>query len=245
MLIDLVNLDDDETADLSSVRFIGYGGSPLPQNVAEAFEERYGVDIYGGYGLTETTPLATFNPLDDRRKHGSMGLPHANEVDVRVVDPESGEEVTQGNPGELQIRGSTVTPGYYDAPEETERAFTDDGWFRTGDVVRRDEDGIIWFVDRTDNMIVTGGENVYPKQVEETLYRHPDIRNVAVVGVPDERFVTRIKAVVVADEQLSQEDLREFCESEGLADYKQPREIEFREELPKTASGKIDRTALE
>ena len=246
MVIDLTNLDSVEDYDLSSTRFIGYGGAPLPPSVAEAFEAQYGISIYGGYGMTETTPYAVFNPLDDgRKKHGSMGLADPNEVDIRIVDPETGEETSATEPGELQIRGTTVTPGYLRSPEADQKAFTEDGWLRSGDIVYQDEDGFLWFVDRKDDMIVTGGENVYPKEVEETLYSHPAIEQVAVIGVPDDRFVTRVKAVLVASEVLDLDEIRAHCESEGLADYKRPREIEQADELPKTASGKIDKKALE
>lgn len=244
MYVDLVNHESFGDYDLSSLEEAMEGGTKMPTAVQRRFEAVADVDLFEAYGLTETgggTHVgfgATFGP-----KHGTVGQP-MRATDCKIVD-ETGTEVPSGETGELLVRGPHVMAGYYDRPEATEAAFTDDGYFRTGDVARRDEDNYYEIVDRKSNVIVTAGYNVYPKEVEEVLHEHPGVRDAAVVGVPDERRNETVKAYIIPDgaTDVTAEELRRFCLDE-LAAYKHPREVEFVQRLPRTHSGKVKKFEL-
>jgi long-chain acyl-CoA synthetase len=214
------------------------GGSAMPVEVMRAFDGKYGVNILEGYGLSETSPVASFNSPDQPKKAGSIGTPLKG-VEFKLVD-EHGNTVTQPNvPGEICIKGPNVMKGYYKRPEATADAIKD-GWFATGDIAHRDEDGFYFIVDRKKDMIIRGGFNVYPREVEEVLYAHPAIGEVAVIGVAHESHGEEVKAVVAfkPGQEESVDGLIMYCK-EHLAAYKYPRIIEVRDSLPKTATGKI------
>ncbi len=218
------------------------GGSSLPVELLRRFEEAFDVPILEGYGLSETSPVACFNQQGRPRKVGSVGQAILG-MELRVVDPD-GNEVPSGETGEIVIRGHSVMKGYYNRPEETAKAIRN-GWFHSGDVGIRDEEDYFSIVDRIKDMIIRGGYNVYPREVEEALIAHPEVSLAAVVGVPDEQYGEEIKAFVVLQEgsSLTPETLRDWSK-ERLANYKYPREIVFADSLPLTASGKILRREL-
>ncbi|WP_457631637.1 long-chain-fatty-acid--CoA ligase [Oceanithermus sp.] len=230
--------------DLTSIRACISGSAPLPVEVAETFERITGAKLVEGYGLTESAPVTHANPIYGRRKIGSIGLPLPS-VDAQVVD-DNGKPLPAGEIGELVVRGPNVMKGYWNRPEETAQTLKD-GWLFTGDVARMDEEGYFYIVDRKKDMIIAGGYNIYPREVEEVLYQHPAVKEAAVVGVPDAYRGETVKAFVVLKEgyegEVGEEDLRAFAK-ERLAAYKVPKLWEFREELPKTAVGKILRRML-
>ncbi|KUP09179.1 long-chain fatty acid--CoA ligase [Bacillus coahuilensis m2-6] len=227
--------------DLQSLRLCISGGASLPVALLENFEKNLMLMISEGYGLSEASPVTCFNPLDRPRKAGSIG-PSIVNVENKVVN-ELGEEVPVGQPGELIVRGPNVMKGYYQMPEETE-ATIKDGWLYTGDIATMDEDGYFTIVDRKKDMILVGGYNVYPREVEEVLYAHPEVIETAVLGVPDPNFGESIKCFVVKrSKDVTEEALLAYCK-EHLAKYKIPSSIEFIEELPKNTTGKILRRAL-
>ncbi|CAO5155783.1 Long-chain-fatty-acid--CoA ligase [Frankia sp. AiPs1] len=233
--------DLDRIAD--NLRLCVSGGSAMPVELLRTFEGRFGVAILEGYGLSETSPVATFNRADRPRRAGSIGLPIWG-VEVRVVR-EDGSTAAVDETGELRVRGHNVMRGYLGQPEATAAAIDAAGWFRTGDLVRRDADGYLYLVDRLKEMIIRGGFNVYPREIEEVLLTHPEISLVAVVGVPHERHGQEIKAFVIREPgaTLTADEL--IAWSRGvLAAYKYPRLIEFRDTLPMTAAGKILKRAL-
>ncbi|HEY8547375.1 MAG TPA: long-chain fatty acid--CoA ligase [Acidimicrobiales bacterium] len=213
------------------------GGAALPMEVLTGFQERFGVKILEGYGLSETSPVATFNRYDKPTKPGTVG-PAVWGVRVRVVDSED-RDVPTGEQGEVVIKGHNVMKGYLGRPEATAEALRG-GWFHTGDVGFLDEDGYLTITDRVKDMIVRGGYNVYPREVEEVLMTHPAVSLVAVVGVPHDRLGEEIKAFVVPSEGASVEadELIAWAKSQ-MADYKYPRQVEFLDELPMNATGKI------
>ncbi|MBR7555025.1 fatty acid--CoA ligase family protein [Allobacillus sp. GCM10007491] len=232
----LLQYPDEEAKDFSSIRFCISGGASMPVALLEKFEQRFNIRLSEGYGLSESSPVTCFNPLDRPRKAGSIGRSITN-VENKVVD-ENGEEVPIGQVGELIVRGPNVMKGYYKMPEETQ-ATIKDGWLYTGDMARMDEDEYFYIVDRKKELILVGGYNVYPREIEEVLYGHGKVSEVAVIGVPDENLGEAIIAyVVVNDDQVTREELVALCK-EKLAKYKQPKEIEFLEELPKNTTGKI------
>lgn len=227
-------------ADLSSLRYAVVGGAPMPLPLIETWHGR-GVFVRQGYGLTEVGPNCFSLHQDDAaRKRGSIGFPNFY-LDARIVD-ETGEDVTDETPGELWLRSPVVTPGYWRKPEETRAAITN-GWFHTGDVVKRDTEGFFHVVDRKKNMFISGGENVYPAEIERVLDQHPDVVESAVIGVPDARWGEAGLAFLVTRRDLGEASLRTHCEA-SLARYKIPREYRFVAELPRNEAGKIDRTAL-
>jgi long-chain acyl-CoA synthetase len=242
----LLNCPNAEQFDLARIarnlRLCVSGGAAMPVEVLHAFERKYQVPILEGYGLSETSPTATFNRLDRPRKPGSIGLPIWG-VEVRVVDEEM-NDVPVGEPGEIVIRGHNVMKGYYRRPVETAEAFRG-GWFHSGDVGKRDEDGYFYVVDRTKDMIIRGGFNVYPREIEEVLMTHPAISLAAVVGIPDEEHGEEIKAYVVphAWANVTEAEIVEWARKE-IASYKYPRIVEFRQSLPMTATGKVLKTEL-
>jgi long-chain acyl-CoA synthetase len=214
------------------------GGSALPVEVLNGFEKRFGVPILEGYGLSETSPIATFNPLDRPSRPGSIGLPVWG-VEVKVVR-EDGTETAVDEPGELCIRGHNVMKGYLNRPQATAEAIDERGWFRTGDIGKRDADGYLFIIDRQKDMIIRGGFNVYPRELEEVLLTHPQVSLAAVVGVPHDSHGEEIKAFVIRtpDATISEAELIAWCR-QTMAAYKYPRIVEFRDSLPMNATGKI------
>jgi long-chain acyl-CoA synthetase len=228
--------------DLSSVRLAVSGAAPLPGRVLEAFRERFGITIWEGYGLTETAPAVTTNALGEEAKRDSIGMVLPG-VEVRLVD-EDGDDVEEGDPGEIIIRGPNVFAGYWRRPEET-RASLRDGWLRTGDVAYRDEEGYLYIVDRTKDLIIVSGFNVFPTEVEDAIVSHPSVAECVVLGVPDERTGEAVKALVVVrpGERLTEDEILEHCRR-TLARFKWPRQVEFVDALPKQITGKVLRRAL-
>jgi len=246
MVIDLLE-HGVEGYDLSALETVGVGGSPMPKERIEAVEEAFDVTLLEGYGMTETTPLAAINrPDQDVRKAGSIGPPASEVVDVRIEDPETGDAVGTDEKGELLWHGDTVTPGYFRMPEKNEEAFVErEGkrWLRSGDVARMDADGHLFVEDRIDDMIITGGENVYPREVEDVVYGLDGVVEVGVIGTPHDRLGETVTAAVVAEDGLTDGDIEEHCR-ERLTDYKVPRRVEFLGELPKTSTRKVDKVSL-
>ena len=221
----------------STLRLGVSGGASLPVEVIKGVEERFNIPLLEGYGLSETSPVASFGRLDKPRKPGSIGIPIWG-VEMRAVDTD-GKPVAMGERGEIIMRGHNVMKGYYNRPAETAEAFKG-GWFHTGDVATVDEDGYYYIVDRIKDIILRGGFNVYPREIEEVLLTHPAISLAAVIGVPDEEHGEEIKAFIVlkADAQAGPEEIVAWSK-EQMAAYKYPRLIEIRESLPMTATGKI------
>jgi long-chain acyl-CoA synthetase len=231
--------------DLTSIKAAISGAGPLMREVQERFEQLTGARIVEGYGLSEASPITHANPIYGRRKIGSIGLPWPD-TEARIVDIETGERALPvGEAGELIVRGPQVMKGYWNKPEETALALRD-GWLHTGDIARMDEEGFFYIVGRIKDMIKTAGENVYPREVEEVLYTHPKVKEAVVVGLPHEKFLgEKIKAYVVLKEgqRATAEELIQYCR-ERLSKFKVPREIEFRDQLPKTLVGKMLRRVL-
>jgi long-chain acyl-CoA synthetase len=220
------------------------GGAALPVEVLRGFEERFDCKLLEGYGLSETSAIASFNHADRERKPGSVGTPIEG-VQMKVVD-DKGAEVAQGEVGEIVIRGHNVMKAYWNRPEATAEAIDADGWFHSGDLGKVDEDGYYFIVDRMKDMIIRGGYNVYPREIEEVLYEHPAVREAAVIGVPHDELGEEVAAVVALKkgEQLSAEDLQAYVKAQ-VAAYKYPRTIWFVDELPKNPTGKILKRAIE
>ncbi len=218
------------------------GGAPMPVEVMKAFQEKFGVRVMEGYGLSETSPLATFNHFEKPSKPGSVGQPIFG-VDVRCFD-ENDKEVPRGERGEVVIRGTNVMKGYYKRPEATAEAFRN-GWFHTGDIGIVDDEGYLSIVDRKKDMILRGGYNVYPRELEEVIITHPAVSLCAVIGVPDERLGEEVKAFVVLKQgaDLSEAEFTTWCKQQFAAN-KYPRHVEFRSELPIGGTGKIFKRAL-
>jgi long-chain acyl-CoA synthetase len=230
--------DDVDLAKIkSTLRICAAGGASLPVEVLRAFEAKFEVAILEGSGLSETSPVVTFNHLHKERKPGSVGTPVWG-VEVRVVDDDD-EDVPAGQPGEVIVRGHCVMKGYLNNPHATAEAFRG-GWFHTGDIGQFDDEGYLYIVDRLKDMIIRGGFNVYPRELEEVLLTHPDVSLAAVVGVPDEEYGEEIKAFVVPkpNHAIEVDALIEWSK-QHLAAYKYPRIVEVRETLPMTATGKI------
>jgi long-chain acyl-CoA synthetase len=243
MYFALLHHPDADRYDVSSLRYCVTGGAPMPVEVLHNFDRKYGVKILEGYGLSETSPAASFNRLDRPRKPGSIGLPLPG-VDFKLID-DAGNVIEEPLvPGEVCIRGPCVMKGYYKRPEATAESIVN-GWFKSGDVAHRDADGFYFIVDRKKDMIIRGGFNVYPREIEEVLYAHPAVLEAAVIGVPHERHGEEIKALVVAKPGLAidVDEVIAYCK-DRLAAYKYPRLVEVRESLPKTATGKILKRAL-
>lgn len=237
----LYQFPEGKPENLESLRFCFSGGASLPVSMLRNFEEKFNVVILEGYGLSEASPTTTFNPLDRERKPGSIGTSISN-VETKVVN-DFGEEVPVGEVGELIIRGPNVMKGYYKMPEETKMAIKD-GWLYSGDMAKMDEDGYFYIVDRKKDLIIVGGYNVYPREVEEVFYHHPAVVEAAVFGVPDaDRGEAVVAYVATKDPFITVEQLLAYCK-EHLAKYKLPSVIEIIEELPKSGTGKILRRAL-
>lgn len=232
-------------ADLSSIRICISGSDKLPGEVQQQFEELSGGRLVEGYGLTEASPVTHVNPVYGRRKTGSIGLP-LPDTEFRIVGLDTGEDVPAGAEGELLIRGPQVMKGYWNMPEETAATLTTDGWLKTGDVARLDADGFCYIVDRKKDMIITGGLNVYPREIEEVLSQFEKIREVAVKGLPHRLRGEIIKAYIVLreNEMATADEIRRFAR-EKLADYKVPHRIEFRKELPRSILRKVLKRKLD
>jgi long-chain acyl-CoA synthetase len=231
-----------DQADLSSLRVCVSGGAAMPVEVLRGFEEAFGCMILEGYGLSETSPVASFNHPGSQRKPGSIGTPIEG-VEMRLVDPD-GEDVPPGEVGEIAIRGHNVMKAYWKHPEATAEAIPD-GWFRTGDLARTDSDGYFFIVDRKKELIIRGGYNVYPREVEEALYEHPSVAEVAVVGIPHDSLGEEVGAAVALKPGLSAtpEELQAFAK-ERVAAYKYPRRVWLVDQLPKGPTGKILRRSV-
>ena len=229
--------------DLSSIKACISGSAPLPVEVQQQFEEITGGKLVEGYGLTETSPVTHANFIWDHRVNGSIGVPWPN-TDAAVFQSGSTERLPIGEIGEIAVKGPQVMQGYWNRPEETEAVFKD-GWFFTGDLGYMDEDGFFYVVDRKKDMIIAGGYNIYPREVEEVLYEHPAIQECVVAGIPDPYRGETVKAYIVVKEgySVTADELNKYCR-ENLAAYKVPRAYDFRDELPKTAVGKILRRQL-
>jgi long-chain acyl-CoA synthetase len=249
MYVDMVNSENFGEYDLTSLEVAGEGGAKMSVAVQKEFEETAGVEMGEGYGLTETVggthsqSSSTFG-----LRHGTIGQP-SRAVDCKIVD-QSGDEVPPGEEGELLIRGPQVMKGYHNMPEATEEAFTEHGYFKTGDIARRDRDNYYEIVDRKKHMINSAGYNIYPSEIEELLAEHEAVAEAAVVGIPDERRNEIPKAYIVlkpdfeAGEDVTAEGIQDWV-LERVAAYKHPREVEFMDELPRTTSGKIQKFKLE
>jgi len=225
-------------ADLSSVRTFICGGAPVPEALIRLYGQR-GISFAQGYGLTETAPFASIVPVPRALdKIGSAGVPPFF-TDVRCVD-DRGDPVPTGERGEVVIKGPNVMKGYWNRPEATAEAIRDGGWFHSGDVGVMDEEGYLYIVDRKKDMIISGGENIYPAEVEDCIYKHPDVGEVAVIGVPDARWGETVCAIVVPKQGTSptEQDIIDFTQGK-LARYKQPRRVVFTEALPRNPAGKV------
>ncbi|WP_066909360.1 long-chain-fatty-acid--CoA ligase [Millisia brevis] len=225
---------------MPSLRLCVSGGAAMPVEVLRGFEKRFDCTIIEGYGLSETSPTASFNPPDGVRKIGSIGIPLEG-VEMRIVDPD-GAQVPDGQPGEIAIRGHNIMKGYLGRPEATAEVLSADGWFLTGDIGIRDQDGYFFIVDRKKALIIRGGYNVYPREIEEVLYSHPDVQEAAVIGVAHPELGEEIAAAIVPvpGSTAAPEDIRDYVK-ERVAAYKYPRVVWFTEELPKGPTGKIVR----
>ena len=240
----MLHSDSCEGADCSTLRICMSGGAAMPAELMRAFEEKFGCIILEGYGLSETSPVASFNHPDKERKPGSIGTPIEG-VEMQVWD-DDGNELPQGEVGEIVIRGHNIMKGYWNRPEANEEAITEAGWFRTGDMAKVDEDGYFFIVDRKKDLIIRGGYNVYPREIEEVLYEHPAIQEAAVVGVPHDELGEEVGAAVVLKqgESLDADELKSYLK-EQVAAYKYPRRIWFVDELPKGPTGKILKREIE
>jgi long-chain acyl-CoA synthetase len=244
LFVALNGYHDIDKVDLTSIKAVFSGAAPLPVEVMEKFEARTGARIAEAYGMTEASSVTHVNPLKGQRKFGSIGVPIIG-TDAKIVDIEDyTKDLTQGETGELMVKGPQVMMGYWNAPDETVDAMHD-GWLRTGDIARMDEEGYFYIVDRKKDLILTAGYNVYPREVEEVLYQHPKVLEAAVIGLPDDMRGEKIAAYLVLkpDETVTAGEIRAFCR-ERLAQYKQPRTIVFRDSLPKAIGGKILRRQL-
>jgi long-chain acyl-CoA synthetase len=234
----LLNDPDRSAHDVSSLRFCVSGGAALPVEVLHGFEREFGCVVLEGYGLSETSPIACFNHPDRERLPGSIGTPVAG-VEMRVVDDER-RELAPGEVGELAIRGHNVMKGYLNRPEATAEAIDADGWFYTGDLGRMDAEGRYFIVDRKKELIIRGGYNVYPREIEEVLYEHPAIAEAAVIGIPHSELGEEVAAAVRLKPgfEVSAEELRDYAKA-SVAAYKYPRQVWLVDELPKGPTGKI------
>ncbi len=251
MVVDTVN-NIKSMADLRrdkfSYRFIFFGGSPTPDPVISYFDEFFKVPLREIYGLTEASGLVISYKEGQKWKHGSMGYIMKQAAEFRVVKPESlgnKGKLKDSEEGVLLLRGDTITEGYLNRPDLNGERFVE-GWFNTKDIVRVHRDGLMYYLGRIDEMIISGGENIYPQEVESLISSHPEVKEVAVIGVPHERWIEAVTAIVVPKKDgLKPEDVIQFCErNTSLASYKRPKKVFISNELPKTGSGKINKAAL-
>jgi long-chain acyl-CoA synthetase len=233
----MLNVADADSYDTSSLEICVSGGAAMPVEIMRGFEERFGCKVLEGYGLSETSPIASFNHPDRERKPGSIGTP-IDGVEMKLADEQDGV-------GEIAIRGHNVMKGYWRNPEATNEVMRD-GWFHTGDLAQVDDDGYFFIVDRKKDMIIRGGYNVYPREIEEVLYEHPAVREAAVVGVPHDELGEEVGAAVALKDgaEVSADELQAFVKDQ-VAAYKYPRRIWFVDELPKGPTGKILKREIE
>ncbi len=239
----LLHHPDRERYDVSSLDLCVSGGSPMPVEVLRGFDEAFGTKVLEGYGLSETTGMGTFNQPDRERKPGSIGMP-VGDTEIRLVD-EHDKDVPRGEPGELVMRGPFVMHGYWNREEATDEVMRG-GWFHTGDIATVDEDGYYFIVDRKKDLIIRGGYNVYPRELEEVLYEHEAVREAAVIGVPHESLGEEVGAAVALKQgsSVDPDELRQYMK-ERVAAYKYPRVIWVVDELPKGPTGKIIKREIE
>jgi long-chain acyl-CoA synthetase len=243
MLLAKSNSTDSSLASRhSSLRFAMCGSAPVPAEVLKKFEETFGVLVIEGYGLSESTCRSTFNPPNGDRRPGSCGQAIGNEM--KVVD-EDDEEVADGQLGEIVLRGPNILKGYFKNQEATEKAFAN-GWFHTGDIGYRDADGFFYIADRKSDMIIRGGENIYPREIDDLLYTHPAVAHAAVIGVQDELYGEEVAAFVVLKDgaAVTENELIDFCKLH-FADYKCPKTIRFVDDIPKGPTGKLLKRELQ
>ncbi len=239
----LLNDPERENHDASSLELCVSGGSAMPVEILRGFDQAFSCKVLEGYGLSETNGMGTFNTPDRERKPGSIGTP-VGDTEVKLFDDDD-NEVPAGEPGEIVMRGSFVMKGYWNRNDATEEVMRG-GWFHTGDIATEDEDGYLFIVDRKKDLIIRGGYNVYPRELEEVLYEHPAVREAAVVGVPDESLGEEVGAAVALKEgaEADEDELRAYMKSK-VAAYKYPRTIWFVDELPKGPTGKILKREIE
>jgi long-chain acyl-CoA synthetase len=239
----MFHFDDRDKFDTSTLELCVSGGSAMPVELMRGFEDAFECKILEGYGLSESSPVASFNRPDRERKPGSIGIPIEG-VEMKVVD-DDGNDVPQGEVGEIVIRGHNVMKGYWNKPDATSETLRD-GWLHTGDMANVDEDGYFFIVDRKKDLIIRGGYNVYPREIEEVLYEHPAVMEAAVIGVKDDKLGEEIGAAVTLKDgaDASADELREFVK-EQVAAYKYPRRVWFVDELPKGPTGKILKREIE
>ena len=240
MFVALLYTPDADKYDTSSLRYCVSGSAPLPLAILEGFEQKFGCPILEGYGLSEASAVLTGHSQDMLRKPGSVGKPISG-VEILIVDVND-DPLPVGEIGEVIARGPNIMQGYYNMPDETQSALRN-GWLHTGDMGRFDEDGYLYIVERKKDLIIRGGFNVYPRDIEEVLNRHPAVIESAVIGIPSERMGEEVKAFVVTRTDVDAEILKAYCR-ESLANYKTPSEIEFVNALPRNAVGKIDKKEL-
>mgnify|MGYP006291115551 CR=1 FL=1 len=238
----LLNVKNKDDYDLSHLNLCISGGAAMPQQTMEDFENQFNVKILEGNGPTEASPVAYVNPVDGERKSGSVGLP-IPETEVKIVD-DNDNELSTGEIGEIVVKGEHIMKGYFKKPEQTEKTLKG-GWLHTGDLGKMDEDGYVYIVDRKKDMINVGGMNVYPREIEEQLYKHPKIKAAAVVATKDELRGEIPKAVIVLKEgeTADEREIKKYC-MKHFANYKIPKLVDFIDELPKNATGKIDKKSL-
>jgi len=240
----MLAVPDRERYDTSNLRVCISGGASLPVETLRAFEQAFGCKILEGYGLSETSPVASFNHPDKERKPGSIGTPIQG-VEMKLVD-DDGNDSPEGDVGEIAIRGHNVMKGYWQRAEATADSIDSDGWFKTGDMAKVDDDGYYFIVDRKKDLIIRGGYNVYPREIEEVLYAHPAVMEAAVIAIAHDELGEEVGAAIVlkAGEDASTDDIREYCKAE-VAAYKYPRHVWFTDELPKGPTGKILKREIE
>jgi long-chain acyl-CoA synthetase len=233
-----------DSFDLTSIRVCVTGAAPMPVEVMRRFEQKTGSKIVEGYGLSEASPVTHANPIEGTRKPGSIGIA-LPDTDCRIVDPETRTmEMPAGQIGELIVRGPQVMKGYWKNEKETLDSLRN-GWLYTGDLATMDSSGYVFIVDRKKDMVISGGYNIYPREIEEVLYEHPKVREAAAIGVPHPQKGEAVKVFIVPKqgETLTRQEILDWCR-EKLAPYKVPKEVEFRDSLPMTIVGKVLRREL-
>jgi long-chain acyl-CoA synthetase len=239
MYIGLLNHPGIDKVDMTCIKGCFSGSAPLPVEVIRDFEQKTGAIIVEGFGMTESSPVTHINPFYGQRKVGSIGLPIPDTV-ARIVDLDDGRtDVPAGESGELVVQGPQVMEGYWNKPDATAETLAD-GWLHTGDIATMDADGYFYIVDRKKDMILSGGYNVYPRDIEEVFFEHPKVQEAAAIGVPHETRGEQVKVYIVLKQgqSASEEEMLDYCKDK-LAKYKWPTLIEFRSELPKTNVGKV------
>lgn len=237
MYILMLHLPHEKVKSMETIKYALSGGAAMPEEVMAQFEKKYNIPIYEGDGPTECSPVTSVNPIGGIRKSGAIGLP-IRDVEMKIVDLE-GREIPNSAIGEIVVRGPNVMKGYFRLPKETKESFFGE-WFRTGDLGMKDDDGYFYIVDRIKDMIIVNGVNVYPRHIEEVIYKHPSVVEVAVIGVPHKRSGEAVKAFVVLKPgaEVTGTEIRKFC-SQNLGNFEVPRHVVFTDGLPKSPTGKI------